>query len=186
METLIFGACDKHVCCVLLTMCMNTHIVFVQHVNPTLHDRSYKQLIHCLVDDDNEFVDEDWEVIARVKTVESVSEFPDGFRPATVYRLCDDHDRVCLYFGEQECEGLDSNQPYSLVDGVLFDSDGDEITLFEPLILNDVVKVSDRELLVDPELQELEDHGGGYLSNDDDDVDSLFTIDGDGDKKIIK
>ena len=32
----------------------------------------------------------------------------------------------------------------------------------------------------------LEDRGGGYLSNDDDDTDTLFMIDGDGDKTIIK
>ena len=90
------------------------------YTNHTLYDRSYKQLVHCLVDEGNEFVDDDWEIVAHIKTVESVTEFPDGFRRATVYRLCDDHDRVCLYFGEQEYEGLDSNQPYSLVDGVLF------------------------------------------------------------------
>ena len=140
-----------------------------------------------MVDDEgNEFVDDDWEIVAHIKTVEPVTEFPNGFRRATVYRLCDDHDRVCLYFGGQEYEGLDSNQPYSLVDGVLFDGDGDEITLLEPLIMIDDVRVSDRDLLVDPELEELEEHGGGYLSNDDDDVELMFTIDGDGDKKMIK
>ena len=141
-----------------------------------------------MVDEDNEFVDDDWEIVAHIKTVEPVTEFPDGFRAATVYRLCDDHDRVCLYFGKDEYEGLDSNRPYSLVDGVLFDGDGDEIDLLEPLNkINAVgVGVSNKELLVDPELKDLEECGGGYLSNDDDDVDNLFTIDGDGDKKILK
>ena len=151
------------------------------------HIRSYKQLVHCVVEEDNEFVDDDWEIIGDVKTVEPVSEFPDGFRCATVYRLCDDHDRICLYFGEQEYEGLDSNQPYSLVNGVLFDGDGDEIDLMQPLIVSDVVGVDDKQKsLIDPELKEIEECGGGHLSNDDDDVDCLFTIDGNGDKQTIK
>ena len=68
----------------------------------------------------------------------------------------------------------------------IFDCDGDKITLCEPLVLINVVEVSDRELSVDPELQELEDRGDEYLSNDDDDVNALFTIDGDDDKQIIK
>ena len=175
------------------------HIYFIYIVNNThvpthciciyitLYTRSYKQLVHCLVEEDNEFVDDDWEIVGRVKTVEPVSAFPDGFRLATVYRLCDDHDRVCLYFGEQEYEGLDSNQPYSLVDGVLFDGDGDEIILVKPLIVSDVVGVSDEsKSLIDHELKEIEECGGEYLSNDDDDVNSLFTIDGNGDKQLIK
>ena len=40
--------------------------------------------------------------------------------------------------------------------------------------------------LDDPELKELEEGGGGYLSNDDDDGDGEFMIDGDGDKNVIK
>ena len=36
----------------------------------------------------------------------------------------------------------------------------------------------------DPELQELEERGGGYLSNDDDD--NRFTIDDDGDKHTVE
>ena len=39
--------------------------------------------------------------------------------------------------------------------------------------------------LEDPELNELEECGGGYLSDDSDDDDCGFTIDGEGDKKII-
>ena len=71
----------------------------------------------------------------------------------------------------------------------IFGCDDDKITLCEPLVLINVVGVtgSDRKLLVDPELQQLEDRGYEYLSNDDDDdVNALFTIDGDDDKQIIK
>ena len=42
----------------------------------------------------------------------------------------------------------------------------------------------DKDKLFDPELQELEEDGGGYLSADD--TDSDFVFGGDGDKKIIK
>ena len=97
---------------------------YTLYVNHTLYNRSYKQPFHCLIHEGNEFVDYDREIVAHIKTVKSVTEFPDDFRPATVYRLCDDHDKVCLYFGEDEYKGLDSNRSYlSLVDGVLFDGD---------------------------------------------------------------
>ena len=144
----------------------------------------------CLIDEGDEFVDTDWDIVAKIKTVETTTEFVSGWRDATLYRLCDDHERVCLYFGGDEYEGLDSNRPYTLVDGVLFDSDGDRIKLFEPL-LKHVDLTCDNDLdefqnIDDPELKELEDRGGGYLSNDDDDVNELFTIDGDGDKNVIK
>ena len=57
----------------------------------------------------------------------------------------------------------------------------------KPLIVSDVVGVSDEsKSLIDHELKEIEECGGGYLSNDDDDVNSLFTIDGNGDKQLIK
>ena len=60
---------------------------------------------------------------------------------------------------------------------MLRDGDGDEIEL-----VSSVGKVSVVEdKLVDPELQELEDGGGGYLSNSDD---SDFLFGGDGDKNI--
>ena len=36
------------------------------------------------------------------------------------------------------------------------------------------------------QLQELEEDGGGYLSNGDDDSDSDFLFGGDGDKKVVK
>lgn len=104
----------------------------------SLHiNRSYKQLLSCLVpeddDDDNDvFVDDDWEMIAQVRslcmcectcmfvcirvcvcvslsqvrTVEPVSEFTAGWRPAKLYRSHADPKRACLYFGDNEYEGL--------------------------------------------------------------------------------
>ena len=53
----------------------------------------------------------------------------------------------------------------------------------DPLVIDADGGVDD-ELLHDPELEELEENGGGYLSNTDDDSDFLFG--GDGDKKIVK
>ena len=155
--------------------------------------RSYRELFPYLVDERDEFVDDDWQVLAQIKTVESVTEFPAGWRSATLYRLHTDHERVCLYFGGDEYEGLDGNRPYSFVDGVLFDGDGDRIELFEPLVKhvdltcsNDVgIDVDEFTNLDDPELKELEEGGGGYLSNDGDDGDGEFMIDGDGDKKTF-
>ena len=87
---------------------------------------------------------------------------------------------------------MDSNRPYSFVDGVLSDSDGDRIELFEPLVKHvDLTSANDLDVdeftnLDDPELKELEEGGGGYLSNDNDDGDGEFMIDGEGDKKVIK
>ena len=40
--------------------------------------------------------------------------------------------------------------------------------------------------LDDPELNDLENDGGGYLSNSDDDDDHDFLFGGDGDRTIIK
>lgn len=164
------------------------------HIDMICFTRSYKEIVPCLIEEGDEYVDSDWEVLTQIKTVESVTEFTAGWRPATLYRLCDDHDRVCLYFGGDPYEGLDGNRPYSFVDGVLFDSDGDRIELFEPLVkhvdltcTNDVdVDVDEFTNLDDPELNELEEVGGGYLSNDNDDGDGEFMIDGEGDKNIIK
>ena len=164
---------------------MHTH-------NPLTHTpRSYEELIGCLIEDgENDedcelFVDADWKVIADIKTIESVSEFAAGWRPATLYQLRSDPKRVCLYFGDEEYEGLDSDQQYTYIDGVLYDGDGDEIELVDPIVQVSVTEdVSTREL-PDPELQEYEDCGGDYLSNcDDDEVD--FIIGGDGDNKIVQ
>lgn len=92
------------------------------------------------------------------------------------------HTQVCLYFDKEDYEGLDPC--YTLIDGVLRDGDGDEINLVSPIIPNIQVSVGEvDDDLVDPELQELEEDGGGYLSDSDDDD---FLFGGDGDKKIVK
>ena len=169
-----------------------TYVLTYIHIDMICFTRSYKELVPCLIEEGDEFVDSDWEVLAQIKTVEPVAEYTAGWRPVTLYRLCDDHDRVCLHFGGDQYEGLDANRPYSFVDGVLFDSDGDRIELFEPLVKHvdltcvNELDVDECTILDDPELKELEEGGGGYLSNDDDDGDGEFMIDGEGDKNIIK
>ena len=87
---------------------------------------------------------------------------------------------VCL------CEGLISDTPYTFIDGVLRDGDGEEIKLVDPVVVEstdtgEVTMITGA--VADPELQELEERGGGYLSADDDD--NCFTIDDDGDKYIV-
>ena len=121
-----------------------------------------------------------------------MEDFPNGWRSGSLYQLRADPKRVCIYFGDEEYEGLDSECPYTFVDGVIRDGDGDEIMLVDDsnttsVVDNDdsvVVESVDNDVLFDPELQELEEDGGGYLSNDDSDSDWLF--DGNGDKNIIK
>ena len=165
----------------------------LQNLPPHTHShmrtclRSYDQLVNCLVDEDNGnssdvFVESDWVELMQVKVVEAVDEFPEGWRMATIYRLCKDPEKVCLYFGGDEYEGFEEHSHYSFVDDVLRDNDGVRIELISQ---DPVVSVSDVNLdLEDPELQELEENGGGYLSNSDDDGDFLFG--GDGDKKTLK
>ena len=90
-----------------------------------------------------------------------------------------------MFFGGDEYEGLDP--PYSLSDGVVTDGDGDVVEFVDPLVIDSNGVDTDLvETLVDPELQELEDDGGGYLSHTDDDSDDDFLLGGDGDKKILK
>ena len=101
----------------------------------TLKNRSYTQLLAWLVpkDDDVEddaFVDDDWELVSQVRslrmcvyvhvmshtlspllnsqvrTVEPVSEFAAGWRNAMLYRSRAEPKRACLYFGDDEYEGL--------------------------------------------------------------------------------
>ena len=114
--------------------------------------------------------------------MESVSEFASGWRRATLYQFRSDHSKVCLYFGGEEYEGLDP--PYSFVDGVVRDGDGDRVEFVDPIVIRPSVGDSTIDELLDPELQELEENGGWYLSNDSEDND--FIIGGEGDKKIIK
>ena len=159
-------------------MCTHTHA-------HSTCNRTYNQLVGCLVDDDSDedvFVDADWLVSTQVKVVEAVDEFPDGWRTATVYQLRANPEQVCLYFGEEEYEGLDEH--YSFIDGVLRDSDGVRVELVEEDVIRSTVdRDADTVDLVDPELKELEETGGGYLSNSDD---HDFLFGGDGDKKIVK
>ena len=146
--------------------------------------RSYKELVQCLVDQDAKFVDADWQVLAKVKTVEPVEEFAEGWRHATLYQLRQDPVKVCLFFGDDEYEGLDP--PYSFIDGIIKDGDGVVVDLVDPVVIDhDGADVQD-DVMVDPELQDLEENGGGYLSNTDDDSDSDFLFGGDGDQKIVK
>ena len=100
-----------------------------------------------------------------------------------MYQSREDPERVCLFFGDDEYEGLDP--PYSFIDGVVKDGDGCVVEFVDPLVIDAGGGVDD-ELLHDPELEELEENGGGYLSNTDDDSDSDFLFGGDGDKKIVK
>ena len=118
----------------------------------------------------------------KVKTVEPVEDFPNGWRSGSLYQLRADPHRVCIYFGDDEYEGLNVECAYTFIDGVIRDGDGDEVKLVD----NDdsVVESVEKDNLFDPELQDLEEDGGGYLSDDDNDTDFLFG--GDGDKKIIK
>ena len=145
--------------------------------------RSYKELVGCVVSvGDGEFVDADWDKVTEVKTVESVSDFPAGWRTATLYKLHADPNSFCLYFGDEEYEGLDKH--YSFINGVLRDGDGDVVELVSSdSVQQTSTDIVDREL-VDPELEELEENGGGYLSNDSDENDFIFG--GEGDKKLIK
>ena len=143
--------------------------------------RSYDELIQCLVDEEEKFVDTDWKSLAEVKTVEPVEEFAEGWRKATLYQSLQDPSRVCLFFGDDEYEGLDP--PYTFIDGVVKDGDGDVVEFVDPVLM---VCDSNNDKLVDPELQELEENGGGYLSDTDDDSDGDFLFGGDGDKKTVK
>ena len=59
------------------------------------------------------------------------------------------------------------------------------VEFVDPLVIDTGGGVDD-ELLHDPELEELEENGSGYLSNTNDDSGSNFLFGGDGDKKIIK
>ena len=64
------------------------------------------------------------------------------------------------------------------------DGDGVSVEFVDPIVIRSSVNDSTIDELLDPELQELEENGGGYLSNDSDDSDFIFG--GDGDKKLIK
>ena len=163
----------------------DTHVTST-HNNTNIHTphRSYKDLVKCLVEEDVQFVDDDWTEIDKVKVVEPVCEFPEGYRDATLYQSCVDSSHFCLYFGDDDYEGLDV--PYSFIDGVIRDGDGDVIELVHPEVVDSVVVDLEDETILDPELQELEENGGGYLSDSDNDSDSDFLFGGDGDKKIIK
>ena len=58
------------------------------------------------------------------------------------------------------------------------------VEFVDPIVIDTSSDVDDE--LHDPELEELEENGGGYLSNSDDDSDSDFLFGGEGDKKIVK
>ena len=120
-----------------------------------------------------------------MRTVESIDEYPTGYRDCDLYQFVADSSRVCLFFGGDDYEGLDP--PYTLHDGVVRDGDGDVIEFVEPVGTNHRnVDQNQTDTLVDPELQDLEDNGGGYLSESGDDTDSDFLFGDDGDKNIVK
>lgn len=85
------------------------------------------------------------------------------------------------------CEGLIADTPYTFIEGVLRDGDGEEIKFVDPVVVETTGTGGTTMLTgvaADPELEELEECGGGYLSDDDDD--NCFTIDDDGDKHIVE
>ena len=95
------------------------------------------------------------------------------------------YDLFCVFL----LQGLIADSPYTFVEGVLRDGDGDQVQFMDPVVVEDVdtgettcVTTMFAGTDVDPELQELEECGGGYLS----DGDNCFTIDGDGDKHIVQ
>ena len=57
------------------------------------------------------------------------------------------------------------------------------MSFVDPIVIKENA-IIELDHLDDPELDELENNGGGYLSNDDGDVD--FILGGEGDKNIIK
>jgi hypothetical protein len=121
--------------------------------------------------------------------VENKDEFAVGWREATLYRLVGDLTRVCLFFGGTDYEGLDANAPYSFKENILRDGDGDEIKLVRDSSCSDRDRDDVLLDLDDPELDEIEECGGGYLSNSGDDSEDDFLFggdDGSGDKKIVK
>ena len=74
--------------------------------HPSVCIRSYEDLLPCLVEENaNTFVDADWIILRKVKTVEAKEEFAEGWRLATMYQLRVDPKRVCLHFGRNEYEG---------------------------------------------------------------------------------
>ena len=163
---------------------LTVEFTYDRHVLTLFHTRrSYDELLPCLVDEGEQFSDDDWNILGKVKTVEPVEEFAEGWRTVTLYQSREDPERVCLFFGDDEYEGL--HPPYSFIDGVVKDGDGCVVEFVDPLVIDTGGGVDD-ELLHDPELEELEENGGGYLSNTDDDSDSDFLFGGDGDKKIVK
>ena len=105
-------------------------------------------------------------------------------------RLIADPTRVCLFFGGTEYEGLDAHAPYSFKDNILRDGDGDEIQLVRDSSCRDRNMNDELLDLDDPELKDIEECGGGYLSNSEDDSEDDFLFGGDdgssGDKKIVK
>ena len=70
------------------------------------------------------FVDRDWSV--ELEDVQ-VQEIDGTWRDATVYRHKYNRDHVCIYFGDQEYEGID--RPYSYTSSIeeLLDPDGETI-----------------------------------------------------------
>jgi hypothetical protein len=64
------------------------------------------------------FNDRDWGVIGTAE----VREETGAYRPVRIYRLKEFTSHVCIFFGNDEYEGLTS--PYSFVEHVLKDDDG--------------------------------------------------------------
>ena len=98
---------------------------------------------------------------------------------------------MCVFFDVDVIflrQGLIADSPYTFIDGVLRDGDNEEIKLLDPVVEDSCTEVSVETTMLkcesaDPEMQELEEGGGGYLSHDDDN--NCFTIDGDGDKHLV-
>ena len=68
--------------------------------------------------------------ITQVKTVEPENEYQTGWRHTTLYQYRSDNSNDCLFFGDQDYEGLDPSYPF--VDGIVRDADGDEVYFVDP------------------------------------------------------
>ena len=72
------------------------------------------------------FNDAEWEI--ELEGVE-VQELDETWRSVTIFRHLSERDRVCLWFGEDEYEGIDKDKPYRYCQRseVLEDDEGEDI-----------------------------------------------------------
>ena len=123
-----------------------------------------------------------WREDISVMVVEDPDEFVGGLRPATIYRSISKNTSVCLWFGGEEFEGLDGS--YTMIDGVLRDSDGVRIeyrsTSLSPDTQTLLEEGDDLKTLVDNTRNAIV---SGEMDYDSDCSD--YHIGGKGDSKIV-